>query len=447
MDQRQGIEFSGPIGIIGAGYVGLVTGVGFAELGNDVICIDSDEKKIEDLQHGKVSFYEPGLEELLQKNISEKRIRFTADIRQGIQECNILFICVGTPVLSDGAVDLAAFEDVVRKIGELASSDKVIIEKSTVPVNTSQRIRELLEETGHSKGIRFSVVSNPEFLREGSALQHFFHPDRVVIGFEPREPHRDAVLALYKTLDAPTLTTDISSAELIKQASNAFLACKISFINLISRVCEAMGADVKEVARGMGMDPRIGSSFLGAGIGYGGSCLPKDARMLLNILVKNGIQTDLLQAIESVNERQKDVFVAHIQDALGDIQGKTIAVLGLSFKPDTGDMREAPSVSILERLREQGAALIKAYDPKAMEHAKILFPDSVEFCNNPYEAATGADALLILTEWSEFKDLDLEQLKTLLKKPIVIDGRNVFDPQKMRELGFTYIGIGRGVHE
>lgn len=432
-----------PICIVGAGYVGLVTGACLAELGNEVICVDRDEGKIERLRNGVMPFYEPGLEPLVQRNVSEGRMRFTTDMEEGVRACDTIFICVGTPRLPSGKADLSGVEDVARKIGMYASSDKIVVEKSTVPVHTFARIRKLLEENNQDKNIHFSVVCNPEFLREGSAIYDFFHPDRIVVGFEAGESQKDAVLALYKTIDAPKISTDIASAELTKEASNAFLAFKISFINLISRLCEATGADVKEVAWGMGLDKRIGFSFLEAGIGYGGSCFPKDVRALENTLEEKGIRSALLRSIEEINEGQKELFVERIKTALGGIRGKSVAVLGLSFKPNTDDMRDAPSVSIIAKLQQEGVARIKAYDPRAMENAKVSFREGVEFCENPYEAAKDADALVILTEWNEFKDMDLERIRSLLKQPLIIDGRNMFDPQRMAESGFTYICIGR----
>ncbi|MDO8470606.1 MAG: UDP-glucose/GDP-mannose dehydrogenase family protein [bacterium] len=429
--------------VMGAGYVGLVTSVCFAELGNQVICMDRDKDKIEALSRGIPPFYEPGLEELLYKNLSAGRIRFTADAKEGVQACDIIFICVGTPQLHDGKADLSQVEDASRAIGQYAASDKIVVEKSTVPVNTGIRVRELLEQSRTDESIHFSVVSNPEFLRQGAAINDFFHPDRVVLGFEAGESQKDRVLSLYEAIDAPKIATDIASAELIKHASNTFLALKISFINLISRLCEETQADVKEVAWGIGLDKRIGYSFLEAGIGYGGSCFPKDIRAFQKILEEKGIHSALLQAIEDINASQKELFAERIKASLGEVRGKTIAVLGLSFKPNTDDMREAPSISILGKLQQGGAGRIKAYDPQAMNNAKRIFMDGIEYSQTPYEAAKDADALVILTEWNEFKDLDLEKIRALLRRPVVIDGRNIFDPSRMRELGFTYIGIGR----
>ena len=347
---------------------------------------------------------------------------------------------MGTPSLKDGGVDLSQVDEITNDIAQFAKSDKIVVEKSTVPVKTSVHIRKLLEQNGN---VHFSVVSNPEFLRQGSAINDFLYPDRIVLGFEEEERKKERILSLYDSIDAPKVITDIASAELIKHASNTFLALKISFTNLVSRICEETEADMKEVAWGMGLDKRIGSAFLEAGIGYGGSCFPKDVKAFQKILKEKGIDVDVLQAIEEINESQKDMFVQTIKKALGSIQGKTIGVLGLSFKPNTDDMREAPSIAIIKKLQEEGIAHIKAYDPRAVENAKKVFQEGVEFAKDPYEAAKDVDVLLVLTEWNEFKELDLKKIRTLLAQPLVIDGRNMFEPKVMHELGFTYIGIGR----
>lgn len=427
--------------IIGSGYVGLVTGACFADLGNQVICVDSDEEKIRILEEGKLPFYEPGLEELVQRNVAKNRLSFTANLKEGVRKSEIIFIAVGTPSRENGETDLSYVEAVSREIAEELDDYKVIVEKSTVPVETGKWVAKTIK-IYNSKRADFDVVSNPEFLREGSAIYDFMHPDRIVIGVE-NERARAIMEELYKPLCAPLVFTDIKSAEIIKHASNSFLATKISFINAISNICEKVGADVMKVAEGIGLDHRIGKDFLEAGIGYGGSCFPKDVDAFIHIAEKNGYNFELLKAVKAINEKQKELILVKVKQALWNITGKTIGVLGLSFKPNTDDMRSAPSIDIIRALEKEGAK-IKAFDPAAMEKAKKLLPQ-VKFCQDTYEVACGAQALIILTEWNEFKELDLEKIKSLMKVPVIIDGRNIYNPQKISSLGFIYFGIGTGV--
>jgi len=424
------------ITIIGTGHVGLISGLGFAEFGNEVVCVDRDKGKILNLKNGKLPIYEPGLKELLSKNRS--RVTFTTSIKDGIQDASVIFICVGTPTKASGEADLSAVENVVAQIAESMKDYKLIVEKSTVPVHTGIKIKQFMKRRG--KNIAFDVASNPEFLSEGNAIHDFMHPDRIVIGVES-ERAKKMLLTLYKPMKAPILITDIESAELIKHASNSFLATKISFINAVSRICKLSGADIEKVARGIGMDHRIGSEFLNAGIGFGGFCFPKDLRAFRKISEKLGFEFKLLEETEKINEEMKHHFVAIVEDALWNLNGKTIGILGLSFKPDTEDMRYAPSIDIIQALQKEGAK-IKAYDPQAMPVAKKILKNIV-YCENQYDVAKGADCLCILTEWEEFKNMDLSRIKTLLKSPIIIDGRNIFDKKEMEKLGFVYKGIGR----
>lgn len=424
------------IAIIGTGHVGLISGVCFAELGNEVTCIDSDKQKIENLKKGILPIYEPGLEELLEKN--KTKINFINPIAEGIKDSGIIFICVSTPAKPSGDADLSAVENVATQIAHSMKDYKLVVEKSTVPVQTGIRIKQLMKEL--ARGIPFDVASNPEFLREGSAVYDFMHPDRIVIGVET-ERAKNILTELHKKLGAPILVTDIESAELIKHASNSFLATKISFINAVANVCELAGADVKKVARGMGLDHRIGQAFLEPGIGFGGSCFPKDLSAFRKIAEKLGYKFNLLEEVEKINAEMKMKFVSKVEDSLWNVKGKTIGVLGLAFKPDTEDMREAPSIDIIERLLADGA-IIKAYDPKAMPIAKNIFPD-ITYCNTPYEAADGADCLCVLTEWDEFKKLDLKCVKSVLKNPIILDGRNILDKAELESLGFKHKRVGR----
>ncbi len=425
--------------VVGTGYVGLVTGTCFADLGNDVICVDIDKEKIEKLQKGICPIYEPGLEELLRRNLKEGRLFFTTDLGHGTENSEVIFIAVGTPPKQNGEADLSFVEDVSRKIAHTMKSYRLIIEKSTVPVQTGEWVKRTISRYNTHK-IDFDVASNPEFLREGSAVSDFLKPERIVIGVES-ERAKKILFELYGPFGRPILVTDIKSAELIKHASNSFLATKISFINAISVICEKVGANVEKVAEGMGMDNRIGQSFLKAGVGFGGFCFPKDLSAFIRISEKIGYDFGLLREVEAINEEQKKNFVKKIESALWVVSGKTIAILGLAFKPNTDDMRFAPSIDIIRQLETEGAK-IKAFDPQAMGKAAEILKD-VEFCDGPYEAVEGADAMVIMTEWNEFRELDLNKIKNLLNAPIVIDGRNIYDPEKMKKMGFNYFCIGR----
>ncbi len=427
------------IGIIGSGHVGLVTGACFAEMRHEVVCIDADVRKIAMLKKGKTPIYEPGLTELVQKNYKAKRLSFSTDIALAVRRTEILFVCVGTPPKDNGDADLTAVEGVSRQIAKLMTSYRLIVEKSTVPVETGEWVYKTIKNS-QPKPIDFDVASNPEFLREGSAVQDFLKPDRVVVGVKSRRAEK-ILRALYKPLNVPILVTDIKSAELIKHASNSFLSAKISFINLVSKMCDAVGADVQQVSQGMGLDRRIGPSFLNAGIGFGGFCFPKDLSAFIRMMDKHGVDSGLLKQVSEINESQKRYFVEKIGKQLWNLKGKTLGVLGLSFKADTDDMRFAPSIDIIRALLKEGAK-IKAYDPQAMPIAKEELPE-ITFAKNAYEAARDADALLILTEWSEFKDLDFSKMKKLLRQPVIFDGRNLFERQMLEKLGFEYFAVGR----
>lgn len=427
------------IAIVGAGYVGLVTGACFAELGHQIICVDNDKAKIRALKNLEVPIYEPGLEELIKRNHQHKRISFTTDIASAVKQSTVIFIAVGTPPKENGEADLTGIENVARAIAKSMDSYRLIVEKSTVPVETGKWVKHTIE-INKKKNIDFDVASNPEFLREGSAIEDFMHPDRIVVGVSSQKAQR-LLRELYGGINAPLLVTDIKSAELIKHASNSFLALKISFINAVSKICELAGADVERVAQGMGMDHRIGRSFLDAGIGFGGFCLPKDLDAFVTISKKLGYDFNLLNEVKKVNTFQKEDFVKKIEDNLWNIKDKTIAVLGLAFKPDTDDMRFAPSIDIIEKLQKDGAK-IRAFDPQAMDKAKMVF-QGIKFCADAYDAARSSDCLIIITEWNEFKELDFKKLKKLLRQPLVVDGRNIYDPVHMKEMGFRYVSMGR----
>lgn len=429
------------ISIIGSGHVGLVTGACLAELGNRVICSDNDNKKIASLKKGTMPIYEPGLEELIANNVKRKRLFFTSSIKEAMDKSEVIFIAIGTPTLGNGEADLTGIENVARHIAENLKSYRLIVEKSTVPVETGKWLKHtILTYIKHK--VKFDVASNPEFLREGSAIADFMNPDRIVIGVESTKA-RQILVNLYKPLKANILVTNIKSAELIKHASNAFLATKISFINAISRICDKVGADVEEVAQGMGLDKRIGRHFLNAGIGYGGSCFPKDLDAFINISEKLGYNFELLKAVKEINKEQKNYLIKRIKDVLWIVNDKTIGVLGLSFKPNTDDIRNAPSIDIIKILLTEGAK-VRVYDPQAMVKAKYLL-NNVKLCKDAYAVSKGADCLLILTEWDEFKELDFSKIKKLLKRPLIIDGRNIYEPKNLEKLGFTYIGIGRAI--
>lgn len=427
------------IAIIGSGYVGLVTGACLAELGNRVICVDNDRKKIAALKKGIVPIYEPGLSELIKKNRSKKRLKFSDSIKEAVRACEIIFIAVGTPPLDNGEADLTGIENVAKNIALNMTGYRLIVEKSTVPVETGNWVKHTIE-TYVKKKVRFDVASNPEFLREGQAINDFMHPERIVIGVESAKA-RELLSGLYKSLKAPLVITDIKSAELIKHASNAFLATKISFINAVSRICDYAGADVVQVANGMGLDRRIGRGFLNAGLGYGGSCFPKDLDAFINISQKLGYDFRLLRCAREINEEQKSSFLKKIKDNLWVIKDKTIAVLGLSFKPNTDDLRSAPAIDIIASLQADGAK-VRAYDPVAMPKARKLL-NGVKLCKDAYEACKSAEALLIITDWDEFKELDFSRIKRLLKRPLIIDGRNIYELHQMKKLGFRYVSIGR----
>ncbi len=427
------------ITVVGAGYVGLVTGTCFSSLGNTVTCVDIDRAKIAMLKKGKMPIYEPGLEELVRQNIAKKHLFFTTDLRLAVRKADIIFIAVGTPPKNNGEADLSFVENVARMIAGEMTSYKLIVEKSTVPVQTGEWIKQTIKRYG-KKNVPFDVASNPEFLREGTAVKDFMSPDRIVLGVESKKA-RTLLTELYKPLKAQMLFTDIKSAEIIKHASNSFLSMKISFINAISRVCELADADVEQVAQGIGLDRRIGKNFLNAGLGFGGFCFPKDLAAFIRISEKLGYDFQLLKAVEKINEDQKKFFVKKVEGALWNIRSKTIAVLGLSFKPDTDDMRFAPSVDIIGDLQALGAT-VRAFDPHAMENAKRMLR-GVVYCKDAYAACKGSDCLVILTEWDEFKEIDMAKVKKILKQPVVVDGRNIYDPKKMRALGFRYFSIGR----
>ena len=426
--------------IIGAGHVGLVTGACFADLGNRVICVDNDRKKVALLKKGEVPFFEPGLEPMVVHNMKKKRLLFTMEIEEGVGKSEVIFIAVGTPPLPSGDADLTVVEKVARTIAGCMTEYRLIVEKSTVPVETGKWIQHALSGSLRKK-IPFDVASNPEFLREGSAINDFLHPDRIVIGVES-ERARKLLEGLYRPFQCPLVVTDIASSELIKHASNAFLATKISFINSVAALCERVGADVEKVALGMGLDRRIGPAFLDAGIGYGGFCLPKDIEAFIRIAEKLGYDYKLLKAVKEINEDQRRRVIAKVEKMLWNLRDKKIGILGLAFKPDTDDMRFAPSVEVIDALAKAGAR-IKVFDPQAMEQAKKRL-NGVTFAKDAYEAAQGSDCMVLLTEWNEFKELDLKRIKRLMRQPILVDGRNLYDPVALRRLGFTYAGVGRG---
>ncbi len=430
------------ISVIGTGYVGLVTGASFAEFGLNVTCMDTDAQRIAKLEKGDVPFYEPGLAELVAKGLRENRLAFSTDIARAVDQALVIFIAVGTPARSDGSADLSFVEEVGRGIARHMTGYKVIATKSTVPVGTGERLREVIR-AHQPERCRFDMVSNPEFLREGSAIEDFLRPNRVIIGAE--SPEAIAIMKdLYRPLyliETPFVLTDIASAEMIKYASNAFLATKVSFINEIANVCERVGADVQVVAKGMGLDRRIGSKFLHAGPGFGGSCFPKDVAALIQTSEEVGYDMEIARAAGRVNEQQRLLMVEKIRSALGGLQGKTVALLGLSFKPNTNDLREAPALMIAQRLMAQGA-VVRAYDPEALEEGARLLHGLIP-CTSAYDAAQGAEAVVLITEWNQFRNLDLDRVKAVLRRPVFIDLRNVYEPDRMAALGFYYVSVGR----
>jgi UDPglucose 6-dehydrogenase len=430
------------VAIIGTGYVGLVTGACFAEFGVKVTCVDKETRKVDSLKQGVIPIYEPGLEEMVKKNLKEGRLLFTTEIAQAIEGALVIFIAVGTPAREDGHADLSYIETVAETIAEHMNGYKVIVTKSTVPVGTGERLREIIGRR-QKESYGFDIVSNPEFLREGSAIEDFLRPNRVVIGAKSQQAvaiMKDLYRPLY-LIETPMLITDIATAEMIKYASNAFLATKISFINEIANLCERVGADVQVVAKGMGLDGRIGRKFLHAGPGYGGSCLPKDTLALTQLAQKSGYHFSILNAVIDVNQKQRERMVEKLELILGNLDGKRIAFLGLSFKPNTDDIRESPAISIIRAVQKRGGTVV-AYDPAAMNEAKKAL-DGVEFTDDAYRTAEGADALVLVTEWNQFRNFDLARLKGIMRQPIFLDLRNVYEPAKMAALGFRYESIGR----
>jgi UDPglucose 6-dehydrogenase len=430
------------IAVIGTGYVGLVTGACFAEFGVDVTCVDIDSEKIARLSAGEMPIYEPGLEQLVSKNVQSGRLRFTTDIKQAVEQALVIFLAVGTPPKSDGSPDLSFVEAAARSVAEHMNGYKVIVTKSTVPIGTGEYLRKLIREQQKGR-LNFGIVSNPEFLREGAAINDFMRPDRVVLGSRDEEAiaiMRDLYRPLY-LIEAPFVLTSLEAAELTKYAANAFLATKISFINEIANLCECIGCDVHDVARAIGMDRRIGSKFLHPGPGFGGSCFPKDTQALASVARAFGRESMIVDAVIEVNRRQRQSMLPKIEKLVGDLEGKTIAVLGLAFKPETNDMREAPSIDIITGLLERGAQ-VRAYDPVAMGEAAEVLP-RISYLSDEYEAVTDADALVFVTEWNQFRALDMRRIRDLMKSPRIADLRNIYEPSDMRELGFEYVGVGR----
>jgi UDPglucose 6-dehydrogenase len=429
------------IAVIGTGYVGLVAGACLAENGNDVVCVDRDAAKVRALQRGRIPIYEPGLEEMVRRNRSEKRLTFTTDLGKGVRNSQIVFIAVGTPTGEDGSADLRHVLEVARQIGKAMNGYKVVVDKSTVPVGTSEKVREVIQkETSHP----FSVVSNPEFLKQGAAIEDFMKPDRVVIGAEdPRAAEiMKELYAPFTRTGAPIMMMDCASAELCKYAANAMLATRISFMNEVANVCELVGADVDQVRRGVASDRRIGAAFLFPGVGYGGSCFPKDVKAMMKFASAKNYDFEILRAVENVNERQKVRLVAKMKQHFGSLKGKRIGIWGLAFKPKTDDMREAPVVPLIQALLDAGAS-VAAFDPEAMKIARGIFGNRVDFKEKSYEVLAGADALALVTEWHEFREPDWTRIKKLMKTPVVFDGRNIYNPDHLRGLGFTYHAMGR----
>ena len=428
------------LAVLGTGYVGLVTGAVFADLGNDVVCVDNVAAKVTALRAGSMPIYEPGLQEMVGRNVADGRLRFTTDLAAAVRHAQVIFIAVGTPPKEDGETDLPQVEAVAAEIGRAMDRYTVVVNKSTVPVGTGELVREVIAQH-QPRPIEFDVVSNPEFLREGSAIEDTLRPDRIVIG-APTHQVAMTLVELYAPLERPMVITDVPSAEMIKYASNAFLATKISFANAIADICEAAGADVRQVVKGMGLDARIGGAFLQPGLGYGGSCFPKDVDSLIHTAGRLGRDFRLLRTVAEINRERAAHLVETIRTTLDPLHGQTVAILGLAFKPNTDDMREAKSVEVIGLLHAAGARL-RAYDPVAMDKARPLLPPAVVFCGSPYEAATGADAVVLVTEWNEFKLLDLARLRGLLRRPTIFDGRNLWEAERMRRLGFEYHSIGR----
>ncbi|MCU0847536.1 MAG: UDP-glucose/GDP-mannose dehydrogenase family protein [Spirochaetes bacterium] len=440
------------LAVVGSGYVGLVTGACFADMGNDVYCIDIDEKKIEDLKKGVMPIYEPGLEDIVKRNFAEGRLRFTTDLREGISDVLFVFIAVGTPPEEDGSADLQHVINVAKEIGRSMERYVIVVNKSTVPVGTAEKVRAAVSGELKKRGradLEFDVVSNPEFLKEGDAIEDFIKPDRVVVGTDnvrTAELMRELYSTFLRQGDRVRIM-DIPSAELTKYAANAMLATRISFMNELAQLCESTGADVESVRKGIGSDSRIGPSFLYAGIGYGGSCFPKDVKALIHTSKSMGFDARILGAVEEVNRMQRQIFINKVLKVLGqDLKGKTLAVWGLAFKPQTDDMREAPSIDIINGLKKKGARF-RAFDPIAMKVARSIFgDDSIEYMNNNYDTLKDADALLLLTEWHQFRKPDFDKMKSLMKSPLIFDGRNQYEPAGMKKIGFSYYSMGRPVY-
>ena len=430
------------VAVIGTGYVGLVAGAGFAEMGNDVICADIDEGKVARLNAGEIPIYEPGLETLVERNIEDGRLRFTTDVGHAIRESEVVFIAVGTPEGEDGSADLQHVLAVAETIGDNMNSRKVVATKSTVPVGTAEKVRAVIAQRTDQE---FDVCSNPEFLKEGAAVDDFMKPDRIVVGVDSAHARKvlEELYSPFVRTGNPVIVMDIASAEITKYAANAMLATRISFMNMVSRLCSAVGADVDMVRKGIGSDGRIGSSFLFAGVGYGGSCFPKDVKALIRTMGEQGVPAGILEAVDELNDSQKRLLVDEVLERFGeDLSGRTFAVWGLSFKPGTDDMREAPSLVVIEELLRRGAR-VQAHDPEAMDAARRFFGDRVLFCQTNYDALHQADALLIVTEWQPYRRPDFARMKTLLRAPVVLDGRNLFQTDRMAEAGFDYWSVGR----
>lgn len=430
------------IAVIGTGYVGLVSGACFAEFGIDVTCVDVDKQKVDNLNNGIIPIYEPGLDKIVEKNVAAGRLHFTTDIKAAVQRSLVVFLAVGTPPLPDGSPDMSFYRQAAKDVSDAMNGYKVLVTKSTVPVGTGKWLREFVSQNLKIE-TDFGVASNPEFLREGAAIQDFMRPDRVVVGSN-EDKAIEVMKELYRPLyliETPVVITSLEAAELIKYAANAFLATKITFINEIANLCDAIGCDVHDVAKGMGMDNRIGRKFLHPGPGYGGSCFPKDTRALTTVADSYGVETRIVDAVVEANERQRDAMIPKIEKLVGDLAGKKIGVLGLSFKPETDDMRESPATDVIKALVAKGAS-VRAFDPVAMDEAKHYLPD-IEYAVDEYDAIAGADALVIVTEWNQFRALDMEKVKSILASPKIADLRNIYEPKDMRAMGFEYVGVGR----
>lgn len=426
--------------IIGTGYVGLVSGVCFAEIGHNVICVDNNKEKIEKLKRGISPIYEPGLAKLIVKNKKQGRLFFTTNIKEGVKNSDIIFIAVHTPTKENGETDLQYVQTVSEEVAKAMDKYKVIVSKSTMPVKTGQKIKEIVSKFCLD-GIKFDIVSNPEFLKEGTAIKDFLEPDRIVIGLESKKAKK-IMKSLYQPIKAPIIFTNIESAEIIKHACNSFLATKISFINAISNICEKNHGNIDEVALAMGLDKRIGHDFLKAGIGFGGSCFPKDVSAFIDVAKKSGYDFGLLKEVKKINKKQRENFIKKVEERVLNLKRKNIGVLGLSFKPNTDDIRESPSIDVVNYLVENGCKL-RVFDPEAIEKFREIFGNKIVYCKDIYDTCKNCDALIILTEWDQFKRMDLKKIKNILKNPLIIDGRNIFEPSKMVKLGFKYYSIGR----